>query len=257
MVFFRPGFALAALVTLAAGTNALACGAANTGAPAASPEGAAPAATPEGAAPDASALTPTIDNPYAGFGSVRSAVYAGKERDEDTGKLVPVRMTYTVRDEPATVGGIQATVVEVSDFEDGELAEKTRDYYAQDAAGIVYYVGEHVDDYEGGKVTGHGGQWIAGEKDARPGIFMPAAPKVGDAFEQERAPGVAEDQTKVIAKVASIKVPAGTFEDCIEVEDFDPISKAKQRKVYCRGVGLVREVLSRGGTIELIEVHTR
>ena len=104
---------------------------------------------------------------------------------------------------------------------------------------------------------GHGGQWIAGEKGARPGVYMPASPKVGEFFEQEQAPGVAQDRSKVLAKVASVTVPAGTFEDCIEVEDYDPIGKTTQRKIYCRGVGLVQEVFGKGVSIDLIELEKR
>jgi hypothetical protein len=86
---------------------------------------------------------------------------------------------------------------------------------------------------------------------------MPASPKPGDVFEQERAPGVAEDRSKVVAAVSKATVAAGTFEDCIEVEDFDPIGKTKQRKIYCRGVGLVKEIFAGGGSIELIELDKR
>jgi hypothetical protein len=166
-------------------------------------------------------------------------------------------MEATVRDTFATIAGIKVTVVDVSDYDDGELVEKTQDFYAQHPSGAAYYVGELVDDYDGGKVIGHGGQWIAGENGAPAAVFMPADPKVGDVFEQERVPGVAEDRSKVIAIVSAITVPAGTFLDCIETEDFDPIRKVTQRKTYCRGVGLVREVFDTGGSIELVELARR
>jgi len=202
-------------------------------------------------------LSPIVDNPWVALASRKKSIYAGKERDAESGKMVEIRMEATIRDQPEVVGGVKVTVVEVSDFDDGELVEKTRDYYAQHRSGAVYYMGERVDDYEGGKISGHGGQWIAGEKGAKAGLFMPAAPKVGDVFEQEQAPGVAEDRSKVIAVGVKVTVPAGTFEDCIEVEDFDPIGKTTQRKFYCKKVGLVREVFDRGGSIDLIEIQMR
>ena len=59
-------------------------------------------------------------------------------------------------------------------------------------------------DYEGGKVTGHGGQWLAGVKKAKPGIYLPARPEAGQEFSQERAPGVAEDRSTILA-VGAIK----------------------------------------------------
>jgi hypothetical protein len=206
---------------------------------------------------DAKQLSAVVDNPWVALASRKRAIYAGAEIDAETGEKVAVRMQAVVRDKPERVAGTNVTVVEVSDFDNGELVEKTLDYYAQDAKGVVYYMGEHVSDYEDGKVVGHGGQWIAGEKGAKAGVFMPADPKVGDVFEQEQAPGVAEDRSKVVARVGSITVPAGTFEDCIEVEDYDPIGKKTQRKIYCRGVGLVREAFGDGGKIDLIELEKR
>ena len=82
------------------------------------------------------------------------------------------------------------------EFEDGELVERTADYFAQDGKGRVWYFGERVDDIENGKVVGHEGQWLAGKNGAKPGLFMPAKPRVGQVFEQERAPGVAEDRSR-------------------------------------------------------------
>lgn len=203
----------------------------------------------------AAELSPVVDNPYVAFAEVKRAVLAGEELEG--GETVQVRVEYVVRATPATVAGLQVTVVDVSDFEDGELVEKTEDYYAQDRAGVVYYIGEKVADYEDGKIVGHGGQWLAGEQGAQAGVFMPAAPKVGDVFAQERAPGVAEDRSSVLAAGLTVTVPAGTFTDCIEVEDFDPIGKAKQRKFYCRGVGLVKEDFGGGRSLDLIELETR
>ena len=204
---------------------------------------------------DAARLSPVVDNPYVNFAAIQRAVYEGEEIED--GETVKVRIEAIVRDTPATIAGVQVTVVQVSDFDNGELVEKTEDYYAQHESGVVYYLGERVDDYEDGKIIGHGGQWIAGEGGGQVGLFMPVAPKVGDVFEQERTPGVAMDRSTVIATGTTVTVPAGTFTDCMEVEDFDPIGKTTQRKVYCRGVGLVREILGEGSTIDLIELETR
>jgi hypothetical protein len=198
-------------------------------------------------------LSPAVDNPFVAFADVRRAVYEGEEIDPETGEPFEVRVEATVRDTPIEVAGIEVTVVDVSDFEAGELVEQTQDFYAQHESGDVYYIGENVDDYEGGELVGHGGQWLAGENDARAGVFMPADPQVGDEFEQERAPGVAEDRSRVVKVGISVTVPAGTFDDCIETEDFAPIEGATQNKFYCRGVGLVREAFPDGSTIDLIE----
>jgi hypothetical protein len=205
---------------------------------------------------DPAEVSAVVDNPYFPLAAGTRAIYEGEEVNPDTGETIELRVEALVREATTKVSGIEVTVVDISEFEDGEVVEKTEDYYAQDTSGSVYYIGEKVDDFEGGKLIGHEGQWRAGQNGARAGEFMPAAPKVGDVFEQERAPGVAEDRSEIVDTGASVTVPAGTFNDCIESEDLDPISGIVQNKFYCRGVGLVQEVFTDGGSLDLIEFET-
>jgi hypothetical protein len=182
-----------------------------------------------------------VDNPLFPLPSGRLSVFKGSERDEDTGETVQTRGVMRVLNKTATVGGFPVAVVEVKEYEDGELVERTLDYYSQCRDGSVWYIGEKVDDYEDGKVAGHEGQWQAGQEGAEPGLFMPAEPKVGASFEQERAPGVAEDRSTVVAVGVDAKTPAGAFKDCIKTKDFAPLDNATEFKFYCPDVGLVRE----------------
>jgi hypothetical protein len=205
---------------------------------------------------DPAELSAVVDNPYLPLAAGTRAIYEGEEVDPDTGETIALRVEAVVRDATTKVSGIDVTVVDISEFEDGELVEKTEDYYAQDTSGSVFYIGEKVDDFEGGKLIGHEGEWRAGQNGARAGEFMPGAPQVGDVFAQERAPGIAEDRSEVVDTGASVTVPAGAFNDCIETEDLDPISGLVQNKFYCRGVGLVQEVFTDGGSLDLIEFET-
>jgi len=210
------------------------------------------AQTPPDIGVDRATLSPAVSNPYVPFATLKRAVYVGKERDPETGKAFKVRMELNVRDTSETVAGIKVTVVEAIHHADDEVVEKSRDFYAQDASGAVRYLGEHVDDYEGGKIVGHDGQWVVGEKGSKAGMFMPATVKVGDVFEQERVPGVSQNRAKVVSTTRTVKVPAGTFSNCIEIEEYDVIEKASARKWYCPGAGLVKEA-SVERTIELTE----
>jgi len=182
-----------------------------------------------------------VDNPFFPLSSIQTQVYEGEERDPETGETIEIRIESTVLPETDVVAGIEVAVAQVKDFEDGELVESTLDYYAQHKDGTVYYLGELVDEYEDGQVVGHGGQWLAGEGDNQPGIFMPVDVRVGVEFEQERAPGVAEDRSKVVAVDQTVTTPAGTFSSCIKTEDLDPLGDVTEFKYYCSGVGLVRE----------------
>jgi hypothetical protein len=190
------------------------------------------AATP---ALDPAQFTAKVDHPLVPLTTVSTTVFQGTEEG------ATVRAVSRVLDRTVRVSGVPVTAVDVREFQDGELVEHTRDYYALDQNGAVRYMGESVEDIENGKVVGHEGQWLAGRAGAKPGIFMPADPKVGDKFEQERAPGVAEDRSEVVAVGLKVTTPAGRFDHCIKTKDFAPLDKNTEFKYYCAGVGLVRE----------------
>jgi len=153
------------------------------------------------------------------------------------------RLTSTVLAETKTIDGIQTRVVEDREEKDLKPVEVTRDYYAIDrSAGDVYYFGEDVDVYKGGKVAGHEGSWLAGAGDAAFGLMMPARVVVGDRFYQELAPGRAMDRSEVVAVGETVATPAGTFRNCVHLRDSSAIEKsAKDDKWYAPGVGLVKD----------------
>jgi hypothetical protein len=199
-----------------------------------------PSAVAAGPALDSSQFSATVDNSLFPLATIRATIFEGTEGDAE------IRSESRVLERTGRVSGVPVTVVDVREYEDGELVEHTRDYYAQHTDGSVRYMGEAVDDIEDGKVVGHEGQWLAGKGNAKPGVFMPADPKVGDAFQQERAPGVAEDRSEVVAVGLNVTTPAGRFDDCIKTKDFAPLDKNTEFKYYCAGVGLVREQFPEG-----------
>lgn len=58
------------------------------------------------------------------------------------------------------------------------------DWFAQDADGNVWYLGEESTEYEDGEGVSTEGSWEAGVDGALPGIVMPAEPTVGQAYRQ-------------------------------------------------------------------------
>ena len=192
-----------------------------------------------------------VDHPLFPLSSLEPKVFEGEEKDPETGESMKTRLESAVLPQTDRVAGVEVTVLQEKDYENGELVESTLDYFAQHRDGTVYYFGERVDEYEDGKVVGHEGQWLAGEGKNQPGILMPAQLAVGQTFEQERAPGLAEDRSKVVALDETVTTPAGSFSGCLKTEDFSPLDNVTEAKYYCPGLGLVREEPP-GGHLDLI-----
>lgn len=180
--------------------------------------------------PDMASFTTVIDNPYLPLPVGHETVLQGD------GLVIRI----TVLDETETVAGVETRVVEEREVLDGTLVEVSRNFFAQTADGTVCYFGEEVDNYDGeGRVSSHSGSWRADGDGNRPGIFMPGDLEVEQTFQQEVAPGVAEDQTKLVALGEITEVPAGTFEDTATFLDRNPLDGTEDRKVYARDIGLI------------------
>jgi hypothetical protein len=64
---------------------------------------------------------------------------------------------------------------------------------------------------------------------------------LGSRYYQEVAPGVAEDRAEHIAMDATVETPAGTFTDCLQVDETTPMESGVSLKMYAPGVGLVQD----------------
>ena len=137
---------------------------------------------------------------------------------------------------------VKTRVVEEREWEDDELIEVSRNYFAIcDQTGDVFYFGESVDIYEDGEIVSHDGAWLAGVNGARPGIIMPGRFLLGSRYFQEIAPG-AMDRGENTAMGLTVTTPAGTFHDCVEVIETSPLEPGHESlKRYCPGIGLVQD----------------
>src|SRR5436190_7104369 len=133
--------------------------------------------------------------------------------------------------------GIQARVVRDVVRAHGKPTERTRDWYAQDSRGNVWYFGEHTIAYEHGRPSDNG-SWEAGVDGNLPGVALPAKPKVGLSYREEYSKGVAEDQSRVLGLDQQAQVPAGHYTHVLMTEDFSPIEpKVSELKFYAKGSG--------------------
>ena len=185
-----------------------------------------------------------IDNPYWPMSPGSRWVY--RETDEGTEKRVEVTVTDRTK---KIANGVEARVVHDVVTEDGELVEVTDDWYAQDKAGNVWYLGEDTAEYENGKVTTRSGSFEAGVDGAQAGIIMPANPRDGMAYRQEYYKGEAEDRAEVLSTEEQVEVPFGYFEGALMTKDLVPLEpKVSEYKLYARDVGPVLTVKTSGGS---------
>ena len=186
-------------------------------------------------AEDRSDLGPTGRNPYFLLEPGRFWMMEGKH---GSGTL---RVTYTVLAQTKRIDGVECGVLESREELDGQLVELTLDYHAfSKRTGNVYYFGEDVDEYRDGKVVGHDGTWIAGEKGARWGLFTPAVPLLGSRYYQEIAPGVARDRVEIQDTAAVVTTPAGTFKDVLVFEETNPEEPGHvDHKYFSRDAGFM------------------
>ncbi|MDD5307507.1 MAG: hypothetical protein PHU25_09335 [Deltaproteobacteria bacterium] len=151
-----------------------------------------------------------------------------------------IHLEITVLDETQDVAGVTTRVLEEKESEDGVLLEISRNFFVQAPDGTVCYYGEDVDIYDAdGGVVDHAGAWRAGVDGALPGIQVPAAPEVGMEYDQEYAPDVAQDHGEITAMGEHLSVPAGEFDDTLEVTETSPFETGSSIKIYVKGIGMV------------------
>ncbi|MBI3854429.1 MAG: PepSY domain-containing protein, partial [Planctomycetes bacterium] len=133
-------------------------------------------------------------------------IFEGKEDGKD------VKITINVLPETRKIDGVETRVVEEKLFENGQIAEIARDYFAfSKKTQSVYYFGEDVDNYKNGKVDNHAGSWISGEKGARYGLMMPGINLLGARYHQEIAPGVGMDRAEIVSLRETVETPPVFF----------------------------------------------
>lgn len=215
--------------------------------------GACPAALPqdgEAVTLDPADFAGPIDNPY--WPMTPGSTWFYRETDPSGAKQ---RVRVYVTNRTKEIIGIQATVVHDVVRERGHVIENTWDWYAQDACGNVWYLGEDTKEYENGVVVSTEGSWEAGVDGAEPGVIVAADPVVGMTYRQEFSLGQAEDQAEILSVSEQAEVPFGHFTDVLLTKDFTPLHpKILEYKLYANGVGpvLVFGVSGGSGTEELI-----
>ena len=210
---------------------------------------------PPPALPPACQFVRTIDNPWFPLRPGTVLTYQGE--DEGTPARDVLRVTHRTK----RIQGIRATVIDDRVYENGRLAERTRDYYAQDRKGNVWYLGEDTATLKpNGQIESREGTFRAGRDGAQGGIFMPARPRSGDGGWQEYYVGHAQDRYTILNTHTKVRTPALSSRHAMLIRETTPLEPGVvDHKLYVRGIGTVREQTVKGGNkrFELVSVRHR
>ncbi|WP_144127344.1 hypothetical protein [Catellatospora sichuanensis] len=236
--------ALAMIASLLAGPDAAQPTVGPTPAPAP-----APSPLPQGDQPvrlDPADFTTRVDNPYLplAVGGRWSYLTAGPDGD--------IRTEVTVGPGRDVAGIATVAVRALTTDAGGGLIRDLTGWYAQDSTGNVWLLGESARDYVEGTLTGVDG-WQAGTEGAQPGIAMAARPVAGQRWRIGYSRGRAEDSARVLAVGEQLSVPAGTYQDVIEVEQTSPLLRGvRLHRFYAPQVGLVRSETGAADRTDLV-----
>jgi hypothetical protein len=192
-----------------------------------------------------------IANPYLPMRAGTTLIYEGTKDGQ------PTRDTFFISNGTKVVDGVTARVVHDTLYVNGVKSEFTDDWFAQDDAGNMWYLGEATTEV--GPPVSHEGSWEAGKKGAQPGIVMEAHPNMGDTYQHEYAPGVAQDTATVLSLNQSICVPYGCFRHELETKESSPLEPGVvKHKYYASGIGEIKSIMVQGGSEEqhLVSIQT-
>jgi hypothetical protein len=187
-----------------------------------------------------------IDNPYLPIGPGTRTVLRAEGIDSDGEAFVETSVLRFGGLGPV-IGGVRSTVLRDRAYEDGVLVEDTFDYYAQDTAGNVWYLGEDVTNYyydaDGNLVgTDTASAWITGKNGALPGYAMPAVLTPGFSYFQEYAAADgALDEGLIVDILSQVEAGGVVYDNVLRVFEtsmLDP--NLREVKYYAPGIGLIR-----------------
>jgi len=209
-----------------------------------------------GPAPYAPVINPTnfvtvIDNLYFPLRPGTTFIYEGQTAEGF--EHVEFAVTHATR----VILGVACVEVHDTRRLNGELVEDTRDWFAQDRIGNVWYFGENTTLVDRGLPVDLGGTWTAGVDGAQPGLIMEANPAIGDFHRQEFLLREAEDLAEVTSLSDTVTVPYGSFSRCLRTLESSAIAPGDvSDKFYAAGVGNLLTVEPNGDRSELVRITT-
>lgn len=182
-------------------------------------------------------FTTRIDHPYWPMRPGTTWRYV----ERGGGEVAHVRVTVT--DRTKMIEGIRARVVHDVVRSGGELVENTRDWFAQDSGGTLWYLGEFSRSYENGQPVSTEGSWKHGRDGAQAGVILPARLRAGCGYREEYLAGEAEDQARILSTQETLRTPTGLHRRVVQTANTTTLEPdLLENKFYARGVGPVLEL---------------
>ena len=190
--------------------------------------------------PPPSSFTPRVDNQWFPLLPGTHWVYTGVKDGKQSRDFVIV--THKTR----KIEGVPCVAVSDRLYLLGRLEERTTDWYSQDSRGNVWYFGENTAELDAhGHVKSTEGTWTAGVHGAKPGIYIPGHPRLGQSALQEFYKGHAEDHFRVIGLFRT--VVGGRLTNTLLTKEWTPLEpRVIDHKMYVRGIGTVLEQSQKG-----------
>lgn len=148
--------------------------------------------------------------------------------------------------EPARIAGVSCVAVYQEVYLDGELAEATTEWYAEDRSGNVWKFGEESYEAQDGAMVLTEDSWKVGEGAAWPWMQFPAQPSPGQVISGYAA--AHEEDLHVVSVTATAITPAGVFEDCLQILENPDDPEDTDIILYAPGLGRVVESNADGQT---------
>lgn len=178
-----------------------------------------------------------VTNPLFPSARIEQLVYLG----QDQGDPLRVEVTRLPGTERIDLNGTPVDAVKMQFLATSGTAilEVANDYFAQADDGTVWYLGEHVSNYENGVIADHDGTWITGERRPdgklfKPGVIMPAKPEKGDVFFPENNKPYVFEKVTVQATGLTLAGPRGAIGGAIKTRE-DLLDGSTEEKTFAPG----------------------
>jgi hypothetical protein len=189
---------------------------------------------------DPARFTTRIDNPFWPMAPGSRWVYRETDADGE-----PRHVEVTVLPQTRTVLGIRARVVREVVTVHGQVLESTDDWFAQDAEGNIWHLGEAGWEYRDGRARSTPESWQAGIHGAQPAMVVPARPDPGTVYRSQRAA-----TTQILSAGSRAIVPYGSFDHLVITRESSTPQEPRriEHEFYARGVGPVLAITVSGGS---------